>query len=54
MGNSYKCFVVDCTEIVKWHNFVSPGIFACDEHADVEKSETMDKYIQNIASTIKF
>lgn len=54
MGNNYKCFINDCTETVKWHNFVSPGIFACQDHADIEKSESIEKYLQNISSTIKF
>lgn len=54
MGNSYKCVVSGCEGIVNWHSTANPGVFACDEHADIQKSESMTTYIQNIASTIKF
>ena len=54
MGIKHNCFVNDCEEIVKWHNFASPGIFACENHADIEKSEPIEKYLQNVSSTIKF
>lgn len=54
MGTSYACTSPGCEGIVKWHNTANPGVFSCDEHADIDKSESMSTYIQNIASTIKF
>ena len=36
-----KCYYEGCTQTPKWHIFVEPGTFACDEHAPGDYSEEL-------------